>query len=95
MHFDFFPSRTITIYMAKMFAVRILAVLLMLTLVLQMLDLLSESGKILAAPGNGQAQLLTYVSLRFPQLIAQSVKACCMKIPAIVTSRVFRARTTA
>ena len=71
MHFDFFPSRTITIYMAKMFAVRILAVLLMLTLVLQMLDLLSESGKILAAPGNGQAQLLTYVSLRFPQLVAR------------------------
>jgi lipopolysaccharide export system permease protein len=71
LHFDFFPSRTITIYMAKMFAVRILAVLLMLTLVLQMLDLLSESGKILAAPGNGQAQLLTYVSLRFPQLVAR------------------------
>ena len=71
LHFDFFPSRTITIYIAKMFAVRIVAVLLMLTLVLQMLDLLSESGKILAAPGNGQAQLLTYVSLRFPQLIAR------------------------
>jgi lipopolysaccharide export system permease protein len=30
-------------------------VLLMLVLVLQMLDLLSESGSILAAPGNGQA----------------------------------------
>lgn len=60
-----------TFYIAKMFAVRIVAVLLMLTLVLQMLDLLSESGKILAAPGNGQAQLLTYVSLRFPQLVAR------------------------
>ena len=58
-------------YMAKMFAVRILAVLLMLTLVLQMLDLLAESGKVLAVQGNGQAQLLTYVSLRFPQLVAR------------------------
>jgi lipopolysaccharide export system permease protein len=60
-----------TFYIAKMFAVRIVAVLLMLVLVLQMLDLLSESGSILAAPGNGQAQLLTYVSLRFPQLVSR------------------------
>ena len=71
MQFDFFPSRTVTIYIAKMFAVRIVAVLLMLTLILQMLDLLAESGKVLAVPGNGQAQLLTYVSLRFPQLVAR------------------------
>lgn len=71
MQLEFFPSRTMTIYIAKMFAVRIVAVLLMLVLVLQMLDLLSESGKILAAPGNGQAQLLTYVGLRAPQLISR------------------------
>jgi len=37
--------------------------------VLQTLDLLGESGKILAIPGNGDAQLWHYVSLRFPQLI--------------------------
>lgn len=71
MQLDFFPSRTMTLYIARMFAVRIVAVLLMLVIVLQMLDLLSESGKVLAAPGNGQAQLLTYVSLRFPQLVAR------------------------
>ncbi|MEW9854946.1 LPS export ABC transporter permease LptG [Novosphingobium sp. M1R2S20] len=71
MHFEFFPSRTLTIYLARLFFTRILAVLLMLTLVLQMLDLLGESGKILAYPGNGQGQLLTYVSLRVPQLIAR------------------------
>ncbi len=69
--FDFFPSRTLTIYLAKLFIVRILAVLVMLVLILQMLDLLSESGKILAQPGNGQAQLWTYVSLRVPQLVAR------------------------
>ena len=50
MQLDFFPSRTITLYIGRMFAVRIIAVLLMLVLVLQMLDLLSESGRILAAP---------------------------------------------
>ncbi|MXO65038.1 LPS export ABC transporter permease LptG [Altericroceibacterium endophyticum] len=68
---DFFPSRQLTIYLAKTFITRILAVLLMLVLVLQMLDLLSESGDILAYPGNGQGQLWTYVSLRIPQLMAR------------------------
>ena len=60
-----------TLYIAKMFAVRILAVLLMLVMILQMLDLLSESGSILAAPGNGQGELLTYVGLRAPQLVSR------------------------
>lgn len=68
---DFFPSRTLTMYLAKTFILRILAVLLMLVLVLQMLDLLGESGKILAYPGNGEAELWHYVSLRFPQLVAR------------------------
>jgi lipopolysaccharide export system permease protein len=60
-----------TIYIAKMFAMRVIAVLMMLVMVLQMLDLLSESGQILAHAGNGQAQLLTYVGLRVPQLVAR------------------------
>lgn len=71
MQFEFFPSRTITLYIARLFAVRILAVLAMLVLVLQMLDLLGESGKILEGAGNGEAQLWHYVSLRLPQLIAR------------------------
>ncbi|HEY6869377.1 MAG TPA: LptF/LptG family permease, partial [Novosphingobium sp.] len=71
MQFEFFPSRTLTLYMVKQFATRVFGVLLMLVLVLQMLDLLSESGDILAQPGNGEAQLWTYVSLRTPQLIAR------------------------
>lgn len=69
MQFDFFPSRTLTIYLAKLFIVRILAMLVMLVLVLMMLDLLSNSGKILAVEGNGQGELLTYVGYRIPQLI--------------------------
>jgi len=68
MQLDFFPSRTLTTYLAKMFVVRILAVLVMLVLVLLALDLLAATGKILAAPGNGQAEILQYASLRLPQL---------------------------
>lgn len=71
MWLDLFPSRTMTLYIARMFAVRIIAVLVMLVLVLQMLDLLSESGHILAAKGNGQLELLRYVTLRTPQLISR------------------------
>ncbi len=69
MQLDFFPSRTLTLYLAKLFITRILAVLVMLVLVLQMLDLLGTSGDILAQPGNGQEQLWTYVTLRVPQLV--------------------------
>ena len=68
---DFFPSRTLTLYLARLFVVRILAMLVMLVLVLMMLDLLSTSGEILSVPGNGQDELWTYVSLRIPQLVAR------------------------
>lgn len=71
MQLEFLPSRTMTVYIGKMFAVRIVAVLMMLVIVLMMLDLLGESGKILEYPGNGQAQLLTYVGLRMPQLVSR------------------------
>jgi lipopolysaccharide export system permease protein len=71
MQLDFFPSKTLTLYLAKLFIVRILAMLVMLVLVLMMLDLLSNSGKILAVQGNGQGELLTYASLRIPQLVAR------------------------
>ncbi|MGY6551232.1 MAG: LPS export ABC transporter permease LptG [Erythrobacter sp.] len=71
MQLDFFPSRTLTLYLAKLFVVRILAVLVMLVLVLLALDLLSTSGKILEVEGNGQGEILTYASLRAPQLVAR------------------------
>ncbi len=67
---DFFPSRTLAFYMAKMFLIRIFSVATLLVLVLMSLDLLGESGKILAYPENGEAELWTYVSLRAPQIIA-------------------------
>ena len=64
-----FPSRTITVYLLRLFLTRCLGVLVLLVLVLQALDLLSESEKILSVRANGQAELLTYVSLRIPQLV--------------------------
>ena len=68
---SFFPSRTVAIYTARLFLVRTFAILFALVLVLQALDLLSESGNILAVPGNGQAQIWTYIGLRTPQIVAR------------------------
>ena len=68
---QFFPSRTVSIYMAKTFIVRAFAVLAALVIVLQFLDALSESGYILAHPGNTQADVWRYISLRTPQIIAR------------------------
>ncbi|MBW4330377.1 LPS export ABC transporter permease LptG [Stakelama sp. CBK3Z-3] len=65
-----FPSRTVSLYMARLFLVRTFAILAGLVLILQTLDLLSESASILGHPGNGQAQVWHYVTLRVPQLIA-------------------------
>jgi lipopolysaccharide export system permease protein len=71
MQLQFFPSRQIGWYMARLFLVRTLAVLFMLVLVLQTLDLLGESGKILSAAGNDQGDLLRYIAMRAPQIIAR------------------------
>ena len=68
---QFFPSKRIAGYMAKLFVLRSLAVLAALVVVLMTLDLLGESGKILRVEGNGDADLWRYVSLRIPQLIAR------------------------
>ena len=68
---ELFPSRTVSLYMGKMFLVRTFAVLAMLVLILQALDLLTESGHILAHAGNGQPEILRYLTLRIPEIIAQ------------------------
>lgn len=67
----FFPSRRVAYYMARLFLTRSLAVLVALVLILMTLDLLGESGKILAVPGNGDAELWRYVSLRIPMLVSR------------------------
>jgi len=68
---DFMPSRQLALYAARLFLTRSLAVMVMLVLVLMTLDLLGESSKILKVPGNGEAELWRYVSLRVPILISR------------------------
>src|SRR5205809_2574872 len=68
---SFFPSRRLRLYMVRLFVTRSLAVLVSLILVLMTLDLLGESGKILAIPSNGDAELWRYVSLRVPLLVSR------------------------
>ena len=68
---SFFPSRTVALYMARLFLVRTFGILAALVLVLQALDLLSETAAILAHPGNGDTQVWHYVALRAPQIIAR------------------------
>jgi lipopolysaccharide export system permease protein len=67
----FFPSRRIAFYTVRLFLTRSLAVLVALVMILMTLDLLGESGKILAVPGNGDAELWQYVALRVPLLTAR------------------------
>lgn len=67
----FFPSRQMALYVGKMFLIRTFAILIALVLVLQTLDLLGESGKILAVPTNSDADVWRYVGLRLPQIVAR------------------------
>jgi lipopolysaccharide export system permease protein len=68
---SFFPSRRLALYMVRLFVTRSLAVLVALVLILMTLDLLGESGKILAIPGNTDAHLWRYVGLRLPILLSR------------------------
>src|SRR5207253_4562054 len=68
---NLFPSRRLSIYMVRLFLTRSLAVLVALVLILMTLDLLGESGKILAVPGSSDADLWRYVLLRVPMLVAR------------------------
>src|SRR3954449_7601863 len=68
---NLFPSRQVALYSVRLFLTRSLAVLVALILILMTLDLLGESGKILAVPGNSDADLWRYVALRVPLLISR------------------------
>jgi lipopolysaccharide export system permease protein len=70
-NFGFFPSRRLAWYMVRLFLTRSFAVLVALVLILATLDLLGESGKILAVPGNTDAELWRYLSYRVPMLISR------------------------
>ena len=68
---SFFPSKRLAFYMVRLFLTRSLAVLIALVLILVTLDLLGESGKILAVPGSTDADLWRYVSYRLPMLTSR------------------------
>lgn len=57
------------LYVGRLFLVRSFAILFALVLVLQTLDMLGESGKILSVAGNSDADVWRYVSLRVPQIV--------------------------
>ncbi|WP_332816751.1 LPS export ABC transporter permease LptG [Sphingopyxis sp.] len=65
----FFPSRTMALYVGRLFLVRSFSILFALVLILQTLDLLGESGKILAVAGNGDSDVWRYVGMRLPQIV--------------------------
>lgn len=67
---SFFPSRTMAFYVGRLFLIRTFAILFALVLILQTLDLLGESGKILAVSGNTDSDVWRYVGLRLPQITA-------------------------
>ncbi len=67
------PSRTLARYMVRMHLGRFFGILLGLTAVLQMLDLLATADDIMAADGANWVSLVSYVSMRAPQLISQFV----------------------
>jgi lipopolysaccharide export system permease protein len=66
---SFFPSRTMALYVGRLFLVRSFVILFALVLILQTLDLLGESGKILAIQGNTDSDVWRYVGLRLPQIV--------------------------
>ena len=68
---QFFSSTQMAFYVGKAFLIRTCMILITLVLVLQTLDLLGESGDILAVPTNGDADIWRYLGLRLPQLIAR------------------------
>ena len=83
---EFFPSRQLALYTVRLYLTRSLAVLVGLVLVLMMLDLLGESGKILAVPGNGDAELWRYTGLRIPLLISRFLPFAVLRGTLIVAS---------
>src|SRR5690606_28363871 len=83
------PSRTLPSSLGKVFRMRILGVLVLRVLVLMVRDLVGNTGKIRDHPGNGQPELLRYVSLRVPQLIARFLPYSVL-LATVITLATFR-----
>lgn len=64
-------QRTLVIYIGRIYLVRFLVLFLGVAVVLQALDLLAESGNVLAGEGAGIGSLWRYATLRLPQILAE------------------------
>lgn len=64
-------SSTLSRYIASAFAGRIAVMLVGMLAVLQIMDVIGESNRILSVPGAGEGELWLYVQLRLPILITQ------------------------
>ena len=65
------PSRTLARYMVRMQLGRFFGILSGLTAILQLLVLMATSDDILAAEGANWVSLVSFVSMRAPQLLSQ------------------------
>ncbi|MDX1580073.1 MAG: LPS export ABC transporter permease LptG [Alphaproteobacteria bacterium] len=72
-------------YVAKMFFMRFLVLLIGLAVVLQTLDLLSQSGDILAAEGADNSSIWRFTLLRMPQMMS-NVVAFSALLATLITS---------
>ena len=68
---SFLPSKTMSKYMIRLYLGRFLGILIGLTAVLQLLDLMGVSDEVMAAPGASYGSLISYIAMRFPQLVSQ------------------------
>ena len=60
-----------TVYVGKLFLIRFLLLLVIISIIWQMLDLLNVSDAIMAVEGAGGHSLMRYISLAMPQILSQ------------------------
>jgi len=77
-------------YMARTFALRIVVALVTILALLQTMDVVGESNRILAASGAGEGDLWRYAGLRLPLLLSQFLPFTVL-IAALITFGTFAA----
>jgi len=83
-------SPTLLRYVARAFALRIAVVLFTILALLQAMDVVGESNRILAASGAGEADLWRYAGLRLPVLLSQFLPFTVL-LAALITFGTFAA----
>ncbi len=78
------PPPIISNYLWRAYLLRFVMLLISITVVLQILDLLTDSEDILSVEGSTYASILRYIELRFPQLLSEFVPFTAL-LAAILT----------